>query len=56
MNKEGFQHMMCYVFTFIEKEKQVESIVEKLSLLPAQQGCAPVAGHCILSLAAAVQV
>lgn len=30
MNEEGFQSTMRYIFTFIEKEKQAESIVEKL--------------------------
>ncbi|KAH9998700.1 non-SMC mitotic condensation complex subunit 1-domain-containing protein [Russula vinacea] len=30
MDEEGFQRTMRYIFTFIEKEKQAESIVEKL--------------------------
>ena len=30
MDEEGFQSTMKYIFTFIEKEKQAESIVEKL--------------------------
>ncbi|KAH9963997.1 non-SMC mitotic condensation complex subunit 1-domain-containing protein [Lactifluus volemus] len=30
MDEEGFQRTMRYIFTFIEKEKQAENIVEKL--------------------------
>ena len=30
MDEDGFQSTMKYIFTFIEKEKQAESIVEKL--------------------------
>lgn len=30
MDEDGFQRTMRYIFTFIEKEKQAESIVEKL--------------------------
>ena len=30
MDEAGFQNTMKYIFTFIEKEKQAESIVEKL--------------------------
>ncbi|KAF8474388.1 non-SMC mitotic condensation complex subunit 1-domain-containing protein [Russula ochroleuca] len=30
IDEEGFQRTMRYIFTFIEKEKQAESIVEKL--------------------------
>jgi condensin complex subunit 1 len=30
MDEGGFQRTMRYIFTFIEKEKQAESIVEKL--------------------------
>ncbi|KAF8493475.1 non-SMC mitotic condensation complex subunit 1-domain-containing protein [Russula emetica] len=30
MDEDGFQSTMRYIFTFIEKEKQAESIVEKL--------------------------
>ena len=30
MDEEGFQSTMRYIFTFIEKEKQAESIAEKL--------------------------
>jgi condensin complex subunit 1 len=30
MDEEGFQRTMRYIFTFIEKERQAESIVEKL--------------------------
>ena len=30
MDEEGFQRTMRYIFTFIEREKQAESIVEKL--------------------------
>ncbi|KAI0000131.1 non-SMC mitotic condensation complex subunit 1-domain-containing protein [Russula compacta] len=30
MDEEGFQRTMRYIFTFIEKEKQAESIVDKL--------------------------
>ena len=30
MDEEGFQSTMRYIFKFIEKEKQAESIVEKL--------------------------